>query len=575
MPYLKEDTAVEIKIGPFVDQTDGFTPETGLTISQADVRLAKNGGDWAQKNESTTLVHEENGWYRCLLDATDTNTSGLLYVAINESGALPVWMVFDVLASTAYDAIVAASGTGVIANVWAWRDGAIPVQTVAGVPEVDVTHWIGTAAATPTVAGVPEVDITHIIGSVINAGMHRYFNTAMKTGTADSGTTTTMVDAELTQTDTDYFKDQILVMTSGTLAWQARRITAFDPTTDTVTVSPAFTQAVTTQNYIIIPFGMVDLAAINGVAQTTTLDTIKTETASIQSDTDNLQTRVPAALVGGRMDSSVGAMAANTLTASALAADAVTEIRALASGTIDAATNVLIEDAALTQADTDYWKGDIFLVTSGPAIGQARMITAFDPANDRLTISPNLTATPNTGDTYEILPGNNPWSEDATGNQTAGSFGQTLGDSAGGSSVFTKIGDVETQITGVQSDTDNIQTRLPAALVGGRMDSSVGAMAANTITAAATAADYLAEINAEMVDTLNVDTYAEPGQGTPAATASLAAKIGYLFKNWRNRKTETATQWSLYNDDAVTIDQKSTVADDGTTGSKTEITTGP
>lgn len=30
--------------------------------------------------------------------------------------------------------------------------------------EVDVTQWLGTAAATPTVAGVPEVDITHMAG---------------------------------------------------------------------------------------------------------------------------------------------------------------------------------------------------------------------------------------------------------------------------------------------------------------------------------------------------------------------------------------------------------------------------
>jgi hypothetical protein len=47
---------------------------------------------------------------------------------------------------------------------------------------------------------------------------------------------------------------------------------------------------------------------------------------SLQADTDDLQTRIPAALVGGRMDSSVGTMAANTLTASALATDAVNEI---------------------------------------------------------------------------------------------------------------------------------------------------------------------------------------------------------------------------------------------------------
>lgn len=85
----------------------------------------------------------------------------------------------------------------------------------------------------------------------------------------------------------------------------------------------------------------------------------------------------------------------------------------------------------------------------------------------------------------------------------------------------------------------------------------------------------LADINAEVVDCLNVDTYAEPAQGTPAATASLVAKIGYLYKNWRNRKTQTATVFNLYNDDATTVDHKATVADDGTTASKTEIATGP
>lgn len=48
--------------------------------------------------------------------------------------------------------------------------------------------------------------------------------------------------------------------------------------------------------------------------------------AGVQADTDNIQTRLPAALVSGRIDASVGAMAANTLTASALATDAVNEI---------------------------------------------------------------------------------------------------------------------------------------------------------------------------------------------------------------------------------------------------------
>lgn len=46
----------------------------------------------------------------------------------------------------------------------------------------------------------------------------------------------------------------------------------------------------------------------------------------------------------------------------------------------------------------------------------------------------------------------------------------------------------------IVGDTNDIQARLPAALVGGRMDASVGAMAANVMTAAAAAADLSAEI---------------------------------------------------------------------------------
>lgn len=68
---------------------------------------------------------------------------------------------------------------------------------------------------------------------------------------------------------------------------------------------------------------------------------------------------------------------------------------------------------------------------------------------------------------------------------------------------------------------------------------------------------------------------AEPVQGNPAVNASPLTKVAFIYKNWRNRKTQTATTWSLFADDATTVDQKATVADDGTTASKTEIATGP
>ncbi len=56
------------------------------------------------------------------------------------------------------------------------------------------------------------------------------------------------------------------------------------------------------------------------------VDTLEASAAAIEIDTQDIQGRLPAALVGGRIDASVGAMAADVLTAAALAADAVTEI---------------------------------------------------------------------------------------------------------------------------------------------------------------------------------------------------------------------------------------------------------
>lgn len=71
----------------------------------------------------------------------------------------------------------------------------------------------------------------------------------------------------------------------------------------------------------------VDWANVGSPTTTVTLSgtTIKTAT-DVESDSADIQARLPAALIGGRMDASVGAMAANTLTASALATDAGVEI---------------------------------------------------------------------------------------------------------------------------------------------------------------------------------------------------------------------------------------------------------
>jgi len=105
MQWLRQSTAVTIKLGPFLDEGDGKTAETGLTISQADIRLSKNGGAFAQTHNAAGATHDENGWYGVPLDTTDTGTLGMLVVAVHESGALPVWQGFMVVPANVWDSM--------------------------------------------------------------------------------------------------------------------------------------------------------------------------------------------------------------------------------------------------------------------------------------------------------------------------------------------------------------------------------------------------------------------------------------------------------------------------------------
>jgi len=91
-------------------------------------------------------------------------------------------------------------------------------------------------------------------------------------------------------------------------------------------------------------------AAVDLANGTDGLGAIKTDTAAILVDTGTtLDGRIPAALVGGRMDASVGAMAANVMTAAAAASDLTTELQsglatASALSTVDTNVSAILAD---------------------------------------------------------------------------------------------------------------------------------------------------------------------------------------------------------------------------------------
>jgi hypothetical protein len=160
--WLKEATAATVKLGPFLDDTDGKTVEDALTISQADIRISKNGGDIAQTSNAAGATHDELGYYDVPLSTTDTNTLGTLRVMVHEPGALPVWQDFMV----------------VPANVWDSLFGADKLQ-------VDVTEIEGSDATNQIRDAVVD-DATRIDASALNTLSGKAPSKAYLAGTANA-----------------------------------------------------------------------------------------------------------------------------------------------------------------------------------------------------------------------------------------------------------------------------------------------------------------------------------------------------------------------------------------------------
>jgi hypothetical protein len=207
MKLLKQSTAVTIKLGPFLDSTDGVTAKTALTLAQADILLSKNFGAIAQKNDSTSATHDSGGWYGVPLNTTDTATVGALQIYVNKSSALPVWDHYTVVPSHVYNGLVAGTG-----------NMNVNIDSLGGNTSV-VAPWLAAVGTITT-------------GTVDN--------------TAFTATTSVLETSSVTTAASDHWVGRVILFTSGTLALQATRITAYSLNTgrgrftyNTVTSAPA------------------------------------------------------------------------------------------------------------------------------------------------------------------------------------------------------------------------------------------------------------------------------------------------------------------------------------------------
>lgn len=188
MPFLRQSTSQVIRFGPCLDKTDGVTEEVSLTFAQADMRLSKDGGAFAQKNASGNATHDSDGWYSTTLDATDTNTVGELRLNVHQpANMLPVWDRWWVIEEAVYDAHYGAAAAGPLQPTVAGR--TLGVESDGDLTKVNTldghTAQTGDNFARLGVAGAGLTDITLNAASidlvwdeVLTGGTHNVVNSA-------------------------------------------------------------------------------------------------------------------------------------------------------------------------------------------------------------------------------------------------------------------------------------------------------------------------------------------------------------------------------------------------------------
>lgn len=112
--YLRQSTAVDVLIGPFLDETTGKDIEAGLTIEDEHVLLSKNGQALAAKNDANNAANDGGtAYYNCPLDDTnDTDTVGQLTITCHISGALPIRLDYQVMAQVPFDELFKNAAAG-------------------------------------------------------------------------------------------------------------------------------------------------------------------------------------------------------------------------------------------------------------------------------------------------------------------------------------------------------------------------------------------------------------------------------------------------------------------------------
>lgn len=138
---LRQSTASqEIPIGYQLDNVDGDSEETGLSLANTDIKVWKNGGTTLNNKNSGGATHISNGIYYAVLDATDTDTLGPMVIFVHKSGALAERINCHVLPANVFDSLYSTDKLQIDVAQYGDVNGVFS----GGRPEVNSVYWGGT-----------------------------------------------------------------------------------------------------------------------------------------------------------------------------------------------------------------------------------------------------------------------------------------------------------------------------------------------------------------------------------------------------------------------------------------------
>jgi len=318
-----------------VDDTDGKSPETGLTFSAGEVGLRKSWQtSYTAVANIATIVEIGDGEYQGEFTAAELDSVGPLLLKVKKTGVRTAILAIGQVASDLFGEIRRGTAQGGSATTITLDTGASAANNFYVGKIISIVDGLGAGQSRIITGYVGASKVATVRDSWSGLGTDSTSVFVIREG--DNGR---LMDNEITSA-----KIAGLAITSAAIAAGAIHATAI--ASNAITSAKIAANAIGASQIAANAIGASQIAAnaigasqiaANAITSSQLDATAVSEIqaglatsaslATAQTDLDNIQTRLPAALVGGRMDSSVGAMAADTVTASALAADAVTEIQ--------------------------------------------------------------------------------------------------------------------------------------------------------------------------------------------------------------------------------------------------------